>query len=382
MTVLFWTLWAMIGWAYLGYPLAIRALAALLGRRPAAVDGHEPTVSVLIPAFNEEPIIARKIENALALDYPPARREILVASGSDDGTDSIVARYADMGVRLISSPVGQGKVGNLARAIPESTGEILVFTDANAMLRPDALRRLVRNFADPAVGSVSGRLVYEDLAGAGSERGERAYWSFEMMVKGAESRLGALPGANGSLFALRRDLYRPISERRGDDFELPVRVILQGFDSILEPEAVSVEGTAASYRDEYRRKVRIINWMLTSALILIGEAARGGRWLIAFQLLSHKLVRWAVPFFLLALLPVSVWLAPRGGIYLVALIGQAALYLAALLGSALLAVGTRLPGALALPVYFAVVNAAAAIGVATCLAGREVKWHKRVDRLS
>jgi len=377
--LLFWVLCALVAYAYVGYPLLLMALAAVMGRGPRRDETGRPSVSILIPAYNEETVIAAKLDNALALDYPEGLREVIVASESDDGTNAIVARYADRGVRLIASERRRGKVANLGRAIPHASGEILVFTDANAMFRADALKKLVRNFADPRVGSVSGRLVYRRPGDAAAASGEETYWGLEMMVKRASSALGSLPGANGSLFALRRSLYRPISETRGDDFELPIRVILDGYDSVLEPDAVSEEPPASRYRDEYHRKVRIINWMLTSALILLREAVSRGRWLIAFQLLSHKLNRWAVPFWLVALAPVSLWLAPTGRIYLLAVVLQAGVYAAALAGSIARAAGVPLPRLLALPVYFVVVNLSAMVGMVTCLAGRPVRWHKRRD---
>ncbi len=379
MKLIFWSLCALIAYAYVGYPLLLMALAALFGRRPRRDESHRPTVSVLIPAYNEESVMAAKLDNTLALDYPASRLEVIVTSESDDGTNAVVEGYAQRGVRLIAASGRRGKPANLGRAVPHATGEILVFTDANAMLRPDALARLVRSFADPRVGSVSGRLVYRRPGDTAAASGEETYWGLEMTVKQASSDLGSLPGANGSLFAIRRPLYHPISETRGDDFELPIRVILDGHDSVLDREAVSEEPSASRYRDEYRRKVRIINWMSISALILVREAIARGRWLLAFQLLSHKLNRWAVPFWLIALAPVSAALIPAGGIYAMAALVQAAIYAAALLGGAAHYFGLPMPRWAALPLYFAVVNFAAMVGVVTGLTGRQVRWHKRRD---
>jgi len=376
---LFWILCGLIAYAYVGYPLLLMLLAAIFGRRPRRDPSYRPAVSILIPAYNEASVIAAKLDNALALEYPESLREVIVASESDDGTNAIVERYAQRGVRLVASSERRGKPANLARAVPHATGEILVFTDANAMFRPDAIARLVRSFADPRVGSVSGRLVYRRPGGETSAAGEETYWGLEMIVKRASSDLGSLPGANGSLFALRRSLYRPISETRGDDFELPIRVILDGHDSVLDAEAVSEEPSASRYRDEYRRKVRIINWMSISAMILLREAVSRGRWLLAFQLLSHKLNRWAVPFWLLALAPVSVALVPGGGIYAAVAFLQAAIYTLVLLGAAARWAELPLPRWALLPLYFAVVNSAAFVGLITGLAGRQVRWHKRRD---
>jgi cellulose synthase/poly-beta-1,6-N-acetylglucosamine synthase-like glycosyltransferase len=382
MTIVFWVLVGLIAWSYAGYPIFITLLSWVAGRRRARDEAHLPRLSLIIPAYNEERVIAGKLENVLGLDYPRDRLEVLVASESNDGTDDIVARHAPQGVILIPSAVRRGKVANQHRAVERATGDVLVFTDANAMLRRDALRKLARCFADPRVGSVSGRLAYRTPYGTASAYGEEIYWDMEQLVKRASSRLGSLPGANGSLFALRRPLYRPLSADRGDDFELPIRVILQGYESILEPEAVSEEAPAGTYRDEYRRKVRIINWMVVSALILLKEAVAKGRWLLALQLLSHKLNRWAVPFWLLALLPVSLWLAAAQPAYLAAVGLQVVVYVLALVGLAMDLTGLPVPSLVGLPLYFAMVNAASCVGILTRLAGREARWHKRADGLS
>ncbi|MGH9868342.1 MAG: glycosyltransferase family 2 protein [Candidatus Polarisedimenticolia bacterium] len=382
MIVLFWILTGLLAYAYVGYPVLILLLGRVGRRRWVIDESHQPLVSFVIPAYNEEGVIAGKLDNTLALDYPAVSREILVASESDDGTDALVERYAARGVRLISSAVRLGKVANQHRAVEQGSGEILVFTDANAMLRRDALRKLVRRFADPRVGAVSGRLAYRVTTGIAGAYNEDLYWDFEMILKRASSHLGSLPGANGSLYAVRRSLYRPLSETRGDDFELPIRVILQGHASILEPEAVSEEAPASGYRDQFLRKVRIVNWMVVSALVLLKEAIAERRWLLAWQLLSHKLNRWAVPFWLLALAPVSVWLAPRGGAYLAAALLQGVIYTLAVAGLAMDRSGVRLPSVVSIPFYFVLVNAAALVAIAARAAGREARWHKRADGLS
>jgi cellulose synthase/poly-beta-1,6-N-acetylglucosamine synthase-like glycosyltransferase len=382
MKFVFWSLCALILWSFIVYPLVIELIALVAGRRYLRDDALVLPVSILIPAYNEERIIAAKIENALALDYPADKMEIIVASESSDATDDIVRGFvATHGarVKLLTSPIRRGKVANLHRAVPSSTGELLVFTDANAMFKRDALRLLVRNFADPRVGAVSGRLVLKVPGRSPSGTAEQAYWGLEMMIKRASGALGSLPGANGSMFALRRGVYRPISEHRGDDFELPIRAIIDGHASILELEAISEEETSQKYRQEYRRKVRIINWMIVSALILFKEAVMSGRWLLAFQLLSHKLNRWATAIWLLALLPVSLLLAQRGRIYLLAVALQVVIYALALVGLALRSAGLRVPKLFGHPLYFVVINSASLMGILTCITGRQVTWHKRSD---
>lgn len=366
----------LILYSYLVYPVVLWLLALLFGRSSRADEGPSPGVSVLIPAYNEEAVIARKIENTLALDYPRDRIEILVASESDDGTDAIVRRYEKEGVRLLPSAVRRGKVSNLNRAVPESRGEILLLTDANAMIRPDALRKIVRHFADPRIASVSGRLMYANPGAGAAGESEGLYWGMEQILKRASSRLFSLPGANGSLFAVRRSRYRPIAEDRGDDFEIPIRCIVDGYGSILEPQAISVEEATEGFLQEYRRKVRIINWMLRSAFILLGEALARGRWLLAFQLVSHKINRWAVPFWLAGLFTANLFLMHRGAFFAISAAAQAGFYALALGFLLFDRAVAPLRGRLGVPAYFIVVNAASAVGIVTCLLGREVTWHR------
>jgi cellulose synthase/poly-beta-1,6-N-acetylglucosamine synthase-like glycosyltransferase len=358
------------------YPLILAAIAGLFGRRSRPDGNYTPGVSLLIPAYNEESIIEAKIRNSLALDYPREKLEIVVASESDDRTGEIVRRFEADGVRLLHSEVRRGKVANLNRTVPETSGEILLLTDANAMIKPDALRKLVRHFADDRIGSVSGRLTYENPEGGGAGASEGFYWAMEQFIKRSSSSMFSLPGANGSIFAVRRRCFRPIAEDRGDDFEIPIRCIIDGYGSILEPEAVSVEGATAGFLEEYRRKVRIINWMLRSALILLKEAIQRRRWLLAFQLLSHKINRWAMPIWLMGFFVATVFLAMSDPVFGIIAGAQAAAYLIALIFLMVNNLIRPLKGLMGLPAYFLVVNAASFVGIVTCLLGRQVTWYK------
>ncbi len=381
MAIAFWILAGLTLYVYAGYPMGMMLLAIVAPRRHRADQAHTPRATVLIPAYNEQAMIAAKLDNTLALDYPPGQLEILVASESDDSTDAIVASYAHRGVRLLSSDQRRGKAGNLARAVPHATGEIVVFTDANALVRSDAVRRLAAWFADLRVGAVSGWLVYQKSANEASGAAEEAYWDMEMALKRAESAVGSLPGAIGSLFALRRELYAPISPTRGDDFELPIAVIMQGYDSILEPGAVSHEPADGSYRAQLRHKMRMIHTSLPSAVILFGRALVRGRALLALQIASHKLLRWAAAAWLPALAVLSFALWSDGPIYAAAAMAQTVIYGLALAGGMMVMAGAAPPAALNLPLYFVTVNLAALGGMALSASGKQVRWHKRADRV-
>jgi len=239
-------------YTFLGYPAVLWALSLLAGKR-VAKGQMRPKVSLIISAYNEQSIIAEKIENCLAIDYPKEKLDIIVASESTDRTNEIVQRYAPQGIVLHAYRGRAGKAATLFRTVPKATGEIIVFSDANAMYEPDAIRKLVRNFNDERIGCVSGQLKYFNPDQSNSGTGELAYWKYEMAIKKLESRFFSLLGANGSIFAIRKELYFPIAEDRGDDFELPIRIRLNGRGVVLEPEAVSWERSSATADEEFTR---------------------------------------------------------------------------------------------------------------------------------
>ena len=377
MEILFWVSAFFVLYPYAGYPLLLWLLG-LAREKPPAPGAAEPrdwpALTLLIAAYNEEAVVGEKLENSLALDYPPAKLEIVVASESTDRTNAIVEGYRARGVKLYAFRQRRGKPALLYSTVPLACGEIVVFSDANALYEPQALKKLARHFADPRLGCVSGQLVYDGGAGAAAAS-ESLYWRYEQWLKRLESRLGALVGANGSLFALRKSLYAPLSETRGDDFELPVRVLLQGYRAILDPEARSHEPSSPDVRAEFRRRVRIVSWFLASTRMLLGEAWRGRRARLVVQLVSHRLLRWAAPLFLLLLVGSSA--AAGGDFYRAALGLQLAFYGAALLGWRLDARGASLPALLRLPYYFCALHLAALVGLGRGLSSPGVAaWEK------
>lgn len=369
MTLAFWLLLAAAVYVYAGYPLLLLALRAFGGSRPVAAADIEPDVTLVISAFNESAVIGAKLDNSLALDYPAARLQIIVVSdASDDGTDDIVRAYRDRGVELLAMPERGGKTVGLNAAVARARSEYVVFSDANAMYGRDVVRTLVRNFADPAVGAVVGESTYVDPS-AESERSEGLYWRYETMIKRLESQVGSVVGGDGAIYAVRRALYRPMRADALSDFVNPLQVVRDGHRCVYEPAARSYERAAGEFAQEFRRKVRIVNraWRALARMPELLNPLRHGRF--AWQLWSHKLLRWLVPALLLALLGVSIALAGQGNIYRLALGAQGAFYLLALAGGALQR-RASMPALFSIPYYFCLVNAASAIGIIDAFRGR------------
>lgn len=278
---------------YGGYLLALKLLVRIRGARPIRRERITPPLTLIISAFNEAAIIRKKIENALALDYPADRREIVVISdASDDGTDDIVRQYESQGVKLFRQPERCGKTAGLNAALPTVRGEIVVFSDANAMYREDALRMLVRNFADASVGCATGEARYLPGANAVADVGERLYWSYEMQIKRLETALGSMVGGDGAIYAIRKSLWRTLPENAINDFLNPLEIVAAGWRAVYEPEAVCFEETAGGTRAEYRRRVRIVSrsWRAVFQARGVLNPLRVG--FFAWSLLSHKVMRW------------------------------------------------------------------------------------------
>jgi cellulose synthase/poly-beta-1,6-N-acetylglucosamine synthase-like glycosyltransferase len=323
---LFWASLGALAWTHAGYPLAAAAGARLRGRRVAADDGYEPTVSVVVTAHNEEAVIERRLENLLELDYPAEKLQLVVASdASDDGTDELVERFGPR-VRLVRAPRG-GKVAAQNHAVPKTGGAIVAFSDANATWAPDALRKLVRSFADPEVAYVCGRLRLERPDGSNREG---AYWRYELWLRASESRLHSVTGGNGSIYAVRREDYVDVDPRFGHDLAFPYLMVQRGRRAVYEPEALAFEKPTPSNEAEYRRKVRMFEhcWLIT----LRGSLLRRLPPVYWLEVFSHRLLRYGSGLLHLALLAASIALVREGWLYDAALAGQLALLAGAWLG--------------------------------------------------
>jgi cellulose synthase/poly-beta-1,6-N-acetylglucosamine synthase-like glycosyltransferase len=326
--VLFWSSLGAVVWTQLGYPL-VAALLARLRSRPVRTSDLTPAVSLIVAAHDEEDVIERRLENLLALDYPPEQLEIVVASdASDDRTDELVEKVAarEPRVRLLRCP-REGKVAAQNRAVRETKGEILAFSDANAQWQPDALRKLVRNFADSEVAYVCGSSVYETADGTNREG---TYWRFEGWLRANESRLGSITGGIGAIYTVRRSDYVDVDPRFGHDLALPYLMVQRGRRAVYDPAALASEKPSRDIEDEYRRKVRMFEhcWLI----VLRGKMLRGLGPTYLLEILSHRHLRYASGLLHLVLLGSSLALVTSGVVYQVALGAQLGLLLAAASG--------------------------------------------------
>jgi biofilm PGA synthesis N-glycosyltransferase PgaC len=372
--LVFWSSLALVLYSYAGYPLVLFLAAKLrrAGRRASHPD-HLPSVCLLISAFNEEKVIRKKIENSLGLDYPRDRLTILVASdGSNDQTVAIVEDYADLGVRLFHRPARSGKSAVLNAVVNTIRDDVVVFTDANAMFAEDALKNLVSHFADPEIGCVVGKLRYVERHTTSVAKGEGLYWRYEGMLSVLESSLKSVLVANGSIFAIRRDLFPDLYPEVANDFQIPIEIGARGYGVIYEPRSLAFEQSTALWQEEFERKVRIIVRGLSGLWRLRSRITGFRRW----QFVSHKLLRWAVGPILVVTLVSNAVLMRDSLFYLFTMMGQLFVYLAALNGWRMRKTRRSHP-LFYLPFYFTMVNLAAVVAFIKFLSGeRRSVWEK------
>jgi cellulose synthase/poly-beta-1,6-N-acetylglucosamine synthase-like glycosyltransferase len=301
LAVLFWlgVFWTI--YAYVGFPVLVTVLArvARRGAKQPVPTGQPVPVTIVIPAYNEERSIEMKIRNACDADYPRELLDVLVVSdASTDRTNEIVRGFASSGVRLIEQERRRGKTAGLNRAVETAKGDVIVFTDANAAYAADTIANLVRHFADPRVGLVSGYTRYTRTETGVVAEATNAYTSLERAIKVAETRWGGCVGADGAIFAMRRSLYRPLRDDDINDFVLPLDVIEQGYKCLFDEDSFCSENPGKNLESEFRRQSRITNrslraiWRRTHLLNPVRFPA------FSFFLFSHKVVRFLAPVFL------------------------------------------------------------------------------------
>jgi cellulose synthase/poly-beta-1,6-N-acetylglucosamine synthase-like glycosyltransferase len=340
--ILFWLSAGAILYTHLGYPLVLWTMARLTGRDRHRFQGcppyseekggnvvarELPTVSLIVPAYDEEEVIAEKVANALALDYPRDRLQVIVAS--DGSTDATAERARAAGASLVLELPPGGKVAALNAAAEQAAGEILAFSDANSVWERDALRRLVAPFADPGVGYVCGQVRFLDPDGNNLEG---AYWRYEMAVREAESALAGVTAGNGAIYAVRRDAYIPLAPSGSHDLSFPFRLAKRRRRSLYTPAARAEEKMVPTIEGEFARKRRMMVGLWD---IVAGEgmlSPRGYSPLYAFELFSHRLLRYLSPLLHVIALVANAFLLDNDGFYVLTFVLQLALIAAALLG--------------------------------------------------
>lgn len=371
--VVFWLALLSLVYVYGGFPLLVMIVGKLRNRL-VCKQPITPRISLIIAAYNEEEVIAERLENALSSDYPVQELEIIVVSdGSSDATEAIVARYASRGVRLLALP-RQGKNRALAEAVRESTGDILVFSDANIFCDPQALQALAANFADPAVGGVSGHASYRLEPGSeSSSQGESLYFRYDSWLKEMESRTGSIVSAHGALYAIRRELYHPPEDLSAvDDFVISTGVIEQGYRLVFESEARAYEFAITEAGREFRRRVRNMTMGLRAVALrrrLLNPLQYGFYSLILF---SHKVLRRLLPLSLMAMLGASLYLSGSSKLYLALAVGQVFFYALACVGCLARRTWVGRRKFLYVPFYYCMANTAALLALGNFIRGEKI----------
>lgn len=384
MTAVFWISIFIVFYTFFGYGILLYFLVKLRtilkGKRKTPNNGGNwPTVTLIVAAYNEEDFIVEKIKNTLALNYPVDKVSfIFVTDGSNDRTPELVAQYRQL--KLVHNPARNGKIAAVHRAMGEVNSEITVFTDANTFLNKDALLNICRHYADRSVGAVSGekRVHVEDSGDATA--GEGFYWKYESKLKQWDSELYSVVGAAGELFSIRTELYEPVpSDTILDDFMISLLIAQRGYRIVYEPKAYATEGGSENVKEELKRKIRIAAGGIQSILRLKKLMNPFRNFVLCFQYISHRVLRWTVtPFLMVVALVLNYSIVYQGapGIYTLLLGCQLLFYSLALLGWILEKKQVRIK-VLYIPYYFCMMNYAVVAGIRRYFAGSQsAVWEK------
>lgn len=372
MKFIYWAIVAVIFYTYVGYSLTILLLAQFI-RRPIRTAAIEPRVTYLITAYNEEKNLRAKLEQVLSLDYPHDKLEIIVASdGSTDRTDDIAREFVNRNVRLVRVEGRVGKTETQNRAVREATGEVVIFSDATTFYEKSAIRNIVRNYADPQVGAVSGRYEYQNPTGAPIGFGSVLFWSYENLIKRSQTKIYTISGCCGCIYSVRRELYEPLPADIISDLCEPLKILEKGYRIVFEPAAIAFEETTEKTAEEFSMRVRVVTRGMRGLLFMrkLFNPLRFG--FVSFQLFSHKVLRWFIPVFLLILFIANLFLLGTSWFYNATFVLQLAFYGAALLGLLIERRGIAFKP-ITVPLYFVTVNAAAVVAMY-----RVWKGHKAV----
>jgi cellulose synthase/poly-beta-1,6-N-acetylglucosamine synthase-like glycosyltransferase len=371
--IVFWGATIALFYVYAGYP-ALLCLIGLFRRQRKPEAGYTPVISILIAACNEEANIKQKLEQTLSLDYPADKVEVLVLSdGSQDRTDQIVSSFADARVRLVRIPERRGKTNAQNEGVKQARGETLIFSDATTIYHPQALKYLATNYQDPSVGAVSGRYQYFDRNdNSPTGLGTIAFWNYENIIKTWQSRIKTLTGCCGCIYSVRKSAYTSLAPDVISDLVQPLWVIQKGYRVVFEDRALAYEQTTESTAEEFAMRVRVITRGMRG-LLSVPELLKPWKYpWIAFQLFSHKILRWMVPIFLVLLLASNFTIMSLP-YFRALMVLQLGFYALALL-QALVPIHRRWKP-LGIPLYFCILNAAAMLGVIDLLRGKKhVIW--------
>ncbi len=364
-------------YVYLGYPLLLKLLVVIKRTPQIITEQHyTPSVTLIISCFNEEKVITQKIENSLAIDYPRECLQIMIVSdGSFDNTENIVKSYADRGIKLIRQEGRLGKTSAINMAMTTVKSEVVVFSDANAMYAPDAILKLVAPLAENKVGYVVGAALYTDQHESSAADSENKYWQYELSIKQMESQLSSVVGGDGAIYAIKSKLYMPLAATDINDFVNPLQIITQGYRGVFAKDAIAYEQTAGDFAKEAKRKQRIVNRSFTG-LMKMKQTLNPFRYgLFSLQLLSHKLLRWLIPVFIIIFASGSVFMSyQQNTVYKVITILGIVFLLLAQIGF-VKAKKSNSSIIFYLPYYFVMVNYYALMGIITALAGNvQVIW--------
>lgn len=372
-TILFISI-ALLFYTYFGYPLFVYLISILFPKKIKS-RAYFPKVTILITAYNEERSIVEKLANTLEIDYPKEKLEILVASdGSTDRTDELVRSFAEKGVKLFRQEGRVGKTITQNNAVEKANGEVILFSDATTKYQKNVLNEILPNFADEKIGCVAGKLIYVDNSSSNVGKGAKSYWNYESFLKQSESDACSLIGASGCLYAVRKSAYQPMYAEACSDFLICTIVYKQGLRSVYEPNAICFEETNQKTDKEMKMRIRVISQTFTDLWRnreMLNPLKSG---FYAVELVSHKVLRYAIPIFLLTAFVSAAYLARSSWFYEIVFLSQAAFYLVAFLGLLTEKMVGKI-GVFAIPHYFVLANIASILGFYKFLRGeRYASW--------
>lgn len=361
-------------YVYAGYPLVLFFLQLFFSKTHQVDNNFDPKVTLIISCYNEAEVIEDKIKNCLEIEYKKENIEfIFISDGSTDGTDEIIKKYPE--VRLIRQEGRLGKTSGLNMAVPEATSEFLVFSDANALYQQDAIKKLIRNFYDKSVGYVVGAAIYIDGNENSAAKSENSYWEYEIALKKWESKIHSVVGGDGAIYAIRKELYEELDAKDINDFVNPLQIIAKGYRGIFDPEAICHEETAGDFNKEARRKERIVNRSFRGLLKVKRVLNPFVTGFFSFQVISHKLLRWLIPFFLIGIAIFTTVFAYQDNRYFQVLYAIEMIFLWLAVFGFFKRYQKKISPIFFIPYYFLMVNFYSLIGIIKALSGKiQVTW--------